>query len=98
MPLACLLGAAFLMCRPVFEGMQRGNPGLILAAIRYVLLTPLAAWLGIHLAHSFGWPGLYGLAIALLAVSAVTSLTFYLWLKIAMRDIVATSTAVQEPT
>ncbi|HXI02412.1 MAG TPA: MATE family efflux transporter, partial [Candidatus Saccharimonadales bacterium] len=38
-PLACLLGAPFLLCRPIFEGMQRGRPGLLMAALRYVILT-----------------------------------------------------------
>ncbi|MDX1388177.1 MAG: MATE family efflux transporter [Acidobacteriota bacterium] len=93
---ACLLGAPFLMCRPVFEGMRRGNPGLVMAAIRYIVLTPVVAWLSIELSVAAGWPGLYGLMGGLLAVSAVTSLAFYGWLRVAMRDAVATQTAVQE--
>jgi Na+-driven multidrug efflux pump len=69
------------MCRPVFEGMQRGNPGLIMAAIRYILLTPPLAWLSIRAAMGFDWPGLYGMTMGLLAVSAVSSIAFYLWLR-----------------
>jgi putative MATE family efflux protein len=80
-PLACLLGAPFLMCRPVFEGMQRGNPGLVMAAIRYILLTPPLAWVATRIALGFDWPGLYGMTTGLLAIAAVTSIAFYLWLR-----------------
>jgi len=80
-PLACLMGAPFLLSRPVFEGMQRGGPGLVMASLRYVALTPIAAWLGMRVAESWNRPGLYGLAIAILVVSAVTSVAFYLWLR-----------------
>ena len=79
-PFACLLGAPFLFLRPIFEGMQRGTPGLVMAGLRYVILTPLAAWLGILVAASLGRPGLYGLAIGLLAAAAATSLVFSVWL------------------
>jgi Na+-driven multidrug efflux pump len=80
-PLACLMGAPFLLSRPVFEGMQRGNPGLVMASVRYVALTPVAAWLGMRVAEASGRPGLYGLAVAVLSVAAVTSIAFYLWLR-----------------
>jgi Na+-driven multidrug efflux pump len=79
-PFSCLLGAPFLLLRPVFEGMQRGAPGLVMAGLRYVVLTPLAAWLGIIAAESQGSPGLYGLAIGLLTAAAATSLIFSIWL------------------
>ncbi|MDX1390251.1 MAG: MATE family efflux transporter, partial [Acidobacteriota bacterium] len=95
---ACLLGAPFLMCRPVFEGMRRGGPGLVMASVRYILLTPPIAWWGMRWATAVGWPGLYGLMTGLLAVSAVTSLAFYGWLRVAMRDAVATGSAIPEST
>ncbi len=95
---ACLLGAPFLMCRPVFEGMRRGSPGLIMAAIRYLLLTPPVAWLSIRLSVAAGWPGLYGLMTGLLVVSAATSLAFYAWLKVAMRSATPTGAPVREST
>lgn len=79
-PLACLLGAPFLLCRPVFEGMQRGAPGLLMAAARYILLTPVAAWAGMRLARAVQQPEVYGLVVALLAVAALSSAAFSAWL------------------
>ncbi|MEE9227102.1 MAG: hypothetical protein V3U66_05155, partial [Acidobacteriota bacterium] len=79
-PLACFLGGPFLLCRPVFEGMQRGTPGLVMATIRYVLLTAPVAWWGMRVAGDMGHPGLYGLIIGLLGVSALTSGAFLVWL------------------
>jgi len=79
-PFACLLGAPFLLLRPIFEGMQRGTPGLVMAGLRYIVLTPLAAWLGILVAESQGHPGLYGLAIGLLVAAAASSFVFSVWL------------------
>jgi hypothetical protein len=61
--------------------MQRGNPGLVMAVVRYVVLTPIAAWLGLRLGVAGGGSGLYGLAFGILAVSAVTSVAFYAWLR-----------------
>jgi Na+-driven multidrug efflux pump len=85
-PAACLMGAPFLLCRPVFEGMQRGRPGLVMALLRYLLLTPPAAWLGMQGAIALGYPGLYGLVAAALAVAAITSLAFHLWLRAALAN------------
>jgi Na+-driven multidrug efflux pump len=85
-PLACLLGAPFLLSRPVFEGMQRGRPGLVMATTRYLVLTPVAAWLGVGGARLWGHSELDGLVVALLAVSAVTSVTFWIWLRRALRE------------
>lgn len=79
-PFACLLGAPFLLCRPVFEGMHRGGPGLIMAILRFAGLTLPAAWIGMHLAVRNGFPGLYGLLVGLMGVAALTSTIFSLWL------------------
>jgi Na+-driven multidrug efflux pump len=80
-PAACLLGAPFLLCRPIFEGMQRGRPGLVMALVRYLVLTPPTAWLGMRLALYAGFPALYGLVSATLVVAAVTSAAFHFWLR-----------------
>jgi Na+-driven multidrug efflux pump len=85
-PFACLLGAPFLLLRPIFEGMQRGTPGLVMASVRYIVLTPLAAWLGSLAAASLGHPGLYGLAIGLLVAAAASSLAFSVWLHRALAE------------
>lgn len=84
-PLACLVGAPFLLCRPVFEGMGRGTPGLAVASLRYVLLTGPLAWLGMRVARLSGEPALYGLLLGTLAAAAISSLVFYLWLHSALQ-------------
>jgi len=42
-PFASVLAAPFILCRPVFEAMGRGRPGLAMAILRYVCLTGPAA-------------------------------------------------------
>ena len=82
-PLSCLLGAPFLVIRPVFEAMGRGRPGLALATLRYGLMTAPAVWLGMRVALSMGQPGLYGMIVGLLIVGAITSAIFMVWLRTA---------------
>jgi Na+-driven multidrug efflux pump len=83
-PFACLLGSVFLLCRPVFEAMGRGRPGLLMASLRYgVLMLPLA-WSGMHMAETRGYPAIDGLVVALLVASAVSSLVFYVWMRRAL--------------
>ena len=84
MPLVCLVGAPFLLCRPVFEAMQRGKPGLLMATLRYVVLTAPVSWLGIRTAQALGFPGLQGLVIGLLLVGLISSATFVIWLRAAL--------------
>jgi Na+-driven multidrug efflux pump len=83
-PLACLVGAPFLLCRPVFEAMNRGTPGLAIAIFRYVCLTVPFAWSGMRIAASLGQPSLYGLLAGLLAAAAIASAVFALWLRAAL--------------
>jgi Na+-driven multidrug efflux pump len=80
-PLACLFSVPFLLCRPVFEAMNRGRPGLMMAVLRFVLLTAPAAWLGMRIAEGMGRPGIHGLVVGLLVVSASTAALFHLWLR-----------------
>ncbi|MEE9125978.1 MAG: hypothetical protein V3U11_02460, partial [Planctomycetota bacterium] len=61
-----------------------GRPGLLVATLRFAVLTVPAAWLGMWGAERMGQPALYGLVVALLVVSAVTSGAFYLWLRSAL--------------
>jgi len=86
-PLACIVGAPFLFCRPVFEAMQQGRPGLIMALVRYLGLTVPLAWLGVEIVWRFDMPGLYGLIAGLLAAALVSSVLFSLWLQSALRSI-----------
>jgi Na+-driven multidrug efflux pump len=76
-----LLGAPFLFCRPVFEAMQRGKPGLVVALVRYVVLTGPLAWAGMVGAEALGQPSLYGLILGTLVASAISSTGLYLWLR-----------------
>jgi Na+-driven multidrug efflux pump len=83
-PLACLLGAQFLLCRPVFEAMNRGRPGLVMAAFRYLLLTAPLALAGMQVARSLDRPPLYGMIVGLLLVAAISSVVFYAWTRRAL--------------
>jgi len=84
-PFACLLGSVFLLCRPVFEAMGRGRPGLVMATLRYGLLMLPFAWLGMHRAESLGYPAIDGLVVALLGASALSSVVFYVWMQRALK-------------
>jgi len=78
-PLACLVTAPFLICRPIFEGMQRGRPGLLMAVLRYVVLSVPLAWAGMQAALLVGAPGFHGLLVGLLLAALVTSVVFAAW-------------------
>lgn len=79
-PLACLFGSVFLLCRPVFEARGEGRPGLAMAILRYgVLMLPLA-WYGMVGADHFGRAAIDGLVVGLLIASAIASVGFYVWL------------------
>ncbi len=79
-PLAGLVATPFMLCRPVFEAVQRGGPGLLMATLRYVVLGLPCAIVGATLAEGWGYPPLYGLAFGLVTGSSLVSLTFVLWL------------------
>ena len=80
-PIASLTLAPFILCRPVFEAMGRGKPGLYMAILRYVVLTVPAAYGGMRVATSYGQPGLYGILVGLVMVAVVSSLVFSVWLR-----------------
>jgi Na+-driven multidrug efflux pump len=86
-PLTCLFGAPFLLCRPIFEALQRGRPGLAMALLRYVVLTGPLAWLGLAAASALGEPPFHGLVLGTLAAAAISSVAFYAWLRAALRDL-----------
>lgn len=83
-PIASLLLAPFLLCRPVFEAMGRGRPGLYIAILRYGVLTWPAAYIGIQMARSMGQPDLYGILIGLVGIAGVSSAVLGAWLRIAL--------------
>ena len=83
-PVAALAATPFFLCRPVFEGMGRGRPGLGMSLLRYVVLAAPAAWLGLAAAPSLGVPGVLGLIVGLMAASAVSSTVFLGWTRRAL--------------
>ena len=86
-PLACLVSIPFFLCRPTFEGIQRGRPGLIMAAVRYIVLTLPFAYGGARLAEAWGYPALYGLVLGLVVATALSSIVFHAWMSAALRAI-----------
>jgi len=79
-PFATLAALPFFLIRPAFEGMGRGQPGLVAAAIRYLLLTAPLVWAGREIAERAGYAGFAGVILGLLAASAVSSLLFLAWI------------------
>jgi Na+-driven multidrug efflux pump len=84
-PLACLVSIPFFACRPIFEGLQRGAPGLWIAILRYVVLTGPVAWLSVRLAQRSGAPSLHGLVWGVIVVTALVSIVFVAWMQRALR-------------
>ncbi len=97
-PLACLAGALFLLCRPVFEAMNRGQPGLVMAVFRYLILTGPLAWLGMSVARALGQQPVYGLIVGLLAAAAVSSSVFGLWLRRALLSAASAGAEATSPS
>jgi putative MATE family efflux protein len=84
-PLAALSHVPFQLCRPAFEGLQRGRPGLVMAVFRYVVLMVPLALLGKWAAETAGVPSLLGLILGLIAASALASAVFLAWMRRALR-------------
>jgi putative MATE family efflux protein len=90
-PLASLAATPFFLCRPVFEGMGRGRPGLTMSVLRYAVLAAPAAWLGLRWAPSLGVPGIVGVIFGLTAATALSSAVFLLWTGQALNRVAKTS-------
>jgi putative MATE family efflux protein len=83
-PLAALAATPFFLCRPVFEGMGRGRPGLTMSLLRYAVLALPAAWLGLRAAPVVGVPGMVGVIFGLIGATAVSSAIFLIWTRNAL--------------
>jgi Na+-driven multidrug efflux pump len=79
--IACLALIPFQICRPAFEGLQRGFPGLVMACLRYLVLTAPSALLGMAAARHLDQPPLYGLIVGLIAASGISSVIFFVWMR-----------------
>ncbi len=80
-PLACLAMIPFTLCRPAFEGLQRGRPGLMMAVLRYAVLTIPCAFAGMWASRAFDRPALYGLLAGLIIASGIASTVFFIWMR-----------------
>ena len=83
-PVVALVAMPFFLCRPVFEGMGRGRPGLAMSSLRYLLLAAPAAWAGRTLAPGLGLSPVMGLVIGLGAATAISSAIFLAWTRRAL--------------
>jgi Na+-driven multidrug efflux pump len=92
-PLAALASVPFQLCRPAFEGLQRGRPGLVMAIVRYVGLTVPFGLGGMLLAQRFDAPPLFGLLAGLIVASLTASSIFLVWMQRALRALEGGGTA-----
>jgi Na+-driven multidrug efflux pump len=83
-PLSALLAIPFFLCRPVFEGMGRGKPGLSMSLLRYVVLAGPSAFLGLRLAPALDVSPVMGLVGGLMVATAISSAVFLLWTRKAL--------------
>jgi Na+-driven multidrug efflux pump len=84
-PIGCLASIPFFLCRPTFEGLGRGRPGLLMAILRYLVLSAPSCWLGVRLAHAIGVAGLYGVILGLFTASGISSVVFLAWTRRTLR-------------
>ena len=78
-PAGALIAMPFFLCRPVFEGLGLGRPGLVLSILRYVVLAAPAAWWGVHFAAGRGISPVFGVALGVSVASVVSSAAMLLW-------------------
>ena len=94
-PLGALLATPFFLCRPIFEGMGRGRPGLTMSVLRYVVLAVPAALFGLWMAPKLQVSAVLGLVGGLMVATAISSLIFLIWTRKALS---AAANPAQEPT
>jgi MATE family, multidrug efflux pump len=79
-PLGVLVAGPFLLCRPAFEAVQRGGPALVMAVVRYLLLSVPLAWAGMAAASGWGVEPFAGLVGGLILGTGLVSILFTVWL------------------
>jgi len=95
MPLGIIFACPLFLARPTFEGMQRPRPGLVVAALRaLVLVVPLGA-LGLILAPDWGYSAIEGLVIGSALGAGMASLVISTWLR---RALVGSSESIASPS
>ncbi|MAE71157.1 MAG: hypothetical protein CME06_11910 [Gemmatimonadetes bacterium] len=78
-PFAALATLPFVLCRPVFDGMQRGAPGAVMAVVRFAILTFPCAFGGAYAARAVGRPPFEGLVAGLIVAGLTASGVFLIW-------------------
>jgi Na+-driven multidrug efflux pump len=94
-PLAVLAAIPFQLCRPAFEGLQRGRPGLVMAVVRYIGLTVPFGLGGMVIAERTGVAPLFGLLLGLALASALASIVFLIWMERALAALEARQAAAR---
>jgi len=84
-PLAGLATLPFVLCRPVFDAMQRGAPSAIMAVARFAVLTFPCALAGAHVAAALGRPAFEGLIGGLIVAGLTASGAFLVWTSTVLR-------------
>ena len=84
-PLAGLATIPFLLCRPVFDGMQRGAPGAMMSFLRYGLLTLPLSYGGMICAPLLGFEPFRGVILGVITAGMISSMGFLLWTTGALR-------------
>jgi Na+-driven multidrug efflux pump len=95
-PLSCIVSTPFFLMRPVFEALGQGRPGLVMAAVRALVLTVPLAWAGQRIAESMGQPSMYGLLVGLLAVGFISSAGFVVWLRKTLNQVTYETPGAEE--
>ena len=86
-PWLCLATAGFMLARPCFEALQRGFPNLVMAVLRYLVLTIPALLLALANREALGLDPVTAVISALICVASLCSLIFIGWLRRAQAEL-----------
>lgn len=79
LPLAAFATFPIFLVRSTFEGMQRPLPGLVLSAVRTLVLVLPIAWLAMQRARHAGEPEITGAFTGLIVGAGMASCAMYVW-------------------
>ncbi|MCR4318540.1 MAG: MATE family efflux transporter [Planctomycetes bacterium] len=76
LPIGALAGLPFIICRPVFEAMQKGTHVLFVSSLRYLLFSPGFVILGSYLFYKNDLEPFLGALTGLVAAAGLSSIIF----------------------